>query len=157
MAINLELSNCCPSSAQLVAMSGPSSSMSPTVDSSAASTWVFPQSTAYAVRDYQVNICKQALVLNTLVCLPTGLGKTLIAAVVMYNYYRWFPHGKIAKYRKVVFILRWFNHRFIGVHRKSDILSANQAAGKPADSCLLQHYYWRTGRGYRTFGRKCCC
>lgn len=28
---------------------------------------------------------------NTLVCLPTGLGKTLIAAVVMYNHYRWFP------------------------------------------------------------------
>jgi Fanconi anemia group M protein len=32
---------------------------------------------------------------NTLVSLPTGLGKTLIAAVVMYNYYRWFPTGKI--------------------------------------------------------------
>jgi Fanconi anemia group M protein len=29
------------------------------------------------------------------VSLPTGLGKTLIAAVVMYNYYRWFPEGKI--------------------------------------------------------------
>ena len=27
--------------------------------------------------------------------LPTGLGKTLIAAVVMYNYYRWFPTGKV--------------------------------------------------------------
>lgn len=24
-----------------------------------------------------------------------GLGKTFIAAVVMYNYYRWFPKGKI--------------------------------------------------------------
>jgi ERCC4-related helicase len=32
---------------------------------------------------------------NTLVSLPTGLGKTLIAAVVMYNYYRWFPTGKV--------------------------------------------------------------
>ncbi len=27
-------------------------------------------------------------------CLPTGLGKTFIAAVVMYNYYRWFPEGR---------------------------------------------------------------
>lgn len=27
--------------------------------------------------------------------LPTGLGKTFIAAVVMYNFYRWYPHGKI--------------------------------------------------------------
>ena len=32
---------------------------------------------------------------NTLVCLPTGMGKTLIAAVVMYNFYRWFPKGQI--------------------------------------------------------------
>jgi Fanconi anemia group M protein len=29
------------------------------------------------------------------VCLPTGLGKTFIAAVVMYNFYRWFPSGKV--------------------------------------------------------------
>ena len=32
-----------------------------------------------------------ALLTNTLVCLPTGLGKTLIAAVVMHNFCRWFP------------------------------------------------------------------
>lgn len=30
-----------------------------------------------------------------MVCLPTGLGKTLIATNVMYNYYRWFPSGII--------------------------------------------------------------
>lgn len=29
------------------------------------------------------------------VSLPTGLGKTFIAAVIMYNYYRWYPLGKI--------------------------------------------------------------
>lgn len=45
------------------------------------------------VRDYQFNITKTALFSNTLVALPTGLGKTLIAAVVMYNYFRWFPEG----------------------------------------------------------------
>lgn len=27
--------------------------------------------------------------------LPTGLGKTFIAAVVMYNFYRWYPSGKV--------------------------------------------------------------
>eukprot|EP00826_Nyctotherus_ovalis_P010427 TRINITY_DN12748_c0_g5_i1.p1 TRINITY_DN12748_c0_g5~~TRINITY_DN12748_c0_g5_i1.p1 ORF type:complete len:704 (+),score=175.44 TRINITY_DN12748_c0_g5_i1:47-2113(+) len=32
---------------------------------------------------------------NTLVCLPTGLGKTFIAATVMYNYYRWFREGLV--------------------------------------------------------------
>ncbi len=40
-------------------------------------------------------IAKKALVKNTLVSLPTGQGKTFIAAVVMYNFYRWFPSGKV--------------------------------------------------------------
>lgn len=47
------------------------------------------------MRDYQLNIVKTCLYQNTLVSLPTGLGKTFIAAVVMYNFYRWFPSGKI--------------------------------------------------------------
>lgn len=29
------------------------------------------------------------------VSLPTGLGKTFIAAVIMYNFYRWYPLGKV--------------------------------------------------------------
>lgn len=62
------------------------------VDSEASRTWQYP--TNYSVRQYQLDICRQALFSNTLVCLPTGLGKTLIAAVVMHNYYRWFPEGK---------------------------------------------------------------
>jgi len=33
---------------------------------------------------------------NTLVALPTGLGKTFIAAVVILNYFNWFPQGKSA-------------------------------------------------------------
>ncbi|CAD5122934.1 DgyrCDS11330 [Dimorphilus gyrociliatus] len=55
--------------------------------------WIYP--TNYPVRDYQYNIVQQALFKNTLVALPTGLGKTFIAAVVMYNFYRWYPSGKI--------------------------------------------------------------
>lgn len=46
-------------------------------------------------REYQFLISKIALFTNTLVALPTGLGKTLIAAVVMLNYFRWFPEGKV--------------------------------------------------------------
>jgi len=38
---------------------------------------------------------RAALTTNSLVCLPTGLGKTLIAAVVMKNFHRWFPQGKV--------------------------------------------------------------
>ena len=56
--------------------------------------WIFPDSAKYPPRPYQLQICEKALFSNTLVCLPTGLGKTLIAAVVMYNYYRWYPSGK---------------------------------------------------------------
>ncbi len=43
----------------------------------------------------QYQITRKALSHNTLVALPTGLGKTLIAAVVMYNYWRWYPTGQI--------------------------------------------------------------
>ncbi|KAJ7949704.1 DEAD/DEAH box RNA helicase family protein [Quillaja saponaria] len=59
----------------------------------AAKTWIYPVNVP--LRDYQFAITKSALFSNTLVALPTGLGKTLIAAVVMYNYFRWFPSGKI--------------------------------------------------------------
>lgn len=36
-------------------------------------------------RDYQYNIIMRCLFQNTLVALPTGLGKTFIAGVVMLN------------------------------------------------------------------------
>ncbi|EFN84892.1 Fanconi anemia group M protein [Harpegnathos saltator] len=62
-------------------------------DLSAGNTWVYPEN--YPVRKYQYNIVETALYHNTLVCLPTGLGKTFIAAVIMYNFWRWFPFGKI--------------------------------------------------------------
>lgn len=57
------------------------------------------------LRDYQFAITKKALFSNTLVALPTGLGKTLIAAVVMYNYFRWFPEGNLI-------IILLLNHTF---------------------------------------------
>jgi hypothetical protein len=65
--------------------------LKPILDPITARNWIYP--TNYPVRQYQLDICQQALFNNTLVCLPTGLGKTLIAAVVMYNFYRWFPEG----------------------------------------------------------------
>ena len=56
--------------------------------------WIYP---AYGerIREYQFRIIVTALYNNTLICLPTGLGKTFIGAAVMYNYYRWFPSGLI--------------------------------------------------------------
>ncbi|KAI9091167.1 hypothetical protein DFS34DRAFT_96665 [Phlyctochytrium arcticum] len=63
------------------------------IDLEAAKSWIYP--TNVSVRDYQYNIVGQCLHVNTLVALPTGLGKTFIAAVVMFNFFRWFPDGKI--------------------------------------------------------------
>ncbi|KAK3844377.1 MAG: hypothetical protein J3R72DRAFT_77715 [Linnemannia gamsii] len=64
-----------------------------TIDNRAILTWQYPIN--YPKRDYQYNIIRRALFTNTLVSLPTGLGKTFIAAVVMLNYFRWFPKSKI--------------------------------------------------------------
>jgi hypothetical protein len=58
-------------------------------DPEAALTWIYPRDVPE--RSYQVAAITTALLQNTLVCLPTGLGKTMIAAVVMHNFARWFP------------------------------------------------------------------
>jgi ATP-dependent DNA helicase MPH1 len=47
------------------------------------------------IRDYQFSIVKSGLFSNTLVSLPTGLGKTFIAATIMLNFYRWTQTAKI--------------------------------------------------------------
>jgi ERCC4-related helicase len=62
---------------------------------SASETWEFPRHRDYPERPYQLAIVQTALFHNTLVSLPTGLGKTFIAAVVMHNYRRWFPDGTV--------------------------------------------------------------
>ncbi|XP_043481439.1 protein PFC0760c [Leptopilina heterotoma] len=62
-------------------------------DLSAGNVWVYPEN--YPTREYQFAIVKKSLYRNTLVCLPTGLGKTFIAAVLMYNFWRWYPKGKV--------------------------------------------------------------
>lgn len=64
----------------------------------AALTWVYP--TNKPKRAYQEAMVETGLFANTLICLPTGLGKTLIAAVIMYNFYRcaaiaWVANGTV--------------------------------------------------------------
>ncbi|BAH95116.1 Os11g0180500 [Oryza sativa Japonica Group] len=56
------------------------------------------------VREYQKKFVEKALFTNTLVALPTGLGKTFIAAVVMYNYFRWFPEGNFLYHAGTFFL-----------------------------------------------------
>ncbi|XXQ37009.1 DNA helicase [Plasmodiophora brassicae] len=45
-------------------------------------------------REYQVKCVMAAVKHNSLVALPTGLGKTFIAAVLISNMLRWYPTGK---------------------------------------------------------------
>lgn len=64
------------------------------LDEEAMKIWVYPTNLG-TVRDYQFNIVSRSLFHNTLVALPTGLGKTFIAATVMLNYYRWTTDAQI--------------------------------------------------------------
>lgn len=52
-------------------------------DQEASKTFVYPVQADKPLRVYQYNIVQSALYKNTLVSLPTGLGKTFIAACVM--------------------------------------------------------------------------
>lgn len=62
-------------------------------DRFAGRTWIYPNN--MPIRTYQQTAVTKGLFKNTLVVLPTGFGKTFIAAVIMYNFYRWYPEGKI--------------------------------------------------------------
>ena len=58
------------------------------LDLEALKTWVYPTNLG-SIRDYQYSIVAKGLYHNLLVALPTGLGKTFIAATVMLNWFRW--------------------------------------------------------------------
>ncbi|WRT70898.1 uncharacterized protein IL334_007897 [Kwoniella shivajii] len=62
-------------------------------NSATIGTYIYP--TNRSKRDYQYDIIRACFKDNCLVALPTGLGKTFVAGVVMLNFYRWFPTGKI--------------------------------------------------------------
>ena len=110
------------------------------LDTEAVQEWVFPQTEDYPVREYQYNICKQALFHNTLVVLPTGLGKTLIASVVMYNFYKWYPSSLIvfcAPTRPLVTQQVDACYKIMGIPRSQTILLDGDV--KPGDRESL---YW---------------
>ncbi|KZF25957.1 P-loop containing nucleoside triphosphate hydrolase protein [Xylona heveae TC161] len=64
------------------------------LDPEALKTWVYPTNLG-TIRDYQFNITQRGLYHNLLVALPTGLGKTFIAATIMLNWFRWAPESQI--------------------------------------------------------------
>ncbi|KAJ6119203.1 ATP-dependent DNA helicase mph1 [Penicillium sp. IBT 18751x] len=56
--------------------------------------WWYPTNLG-TIRDYQFNITQKGLYHNLLVALPTGLGKTFIAATIMLNWFRWTKDSQI--------------------------------------------------------------
>ncbi|KAF6257093.1 P-loop containing nucleoside triphosphate hydrolase protein [Scenedesmus sp. NREL 46B-D3] len=95
-------------------------------------TWLYPAMPP--PREYQFHIAWTATLHNTLACLPTGLGKTLIAAVVMYNFYRWFPMGKvvfITPTRPLVEQQFQACKAFMGIHKVRGL-----PAGPAAATCI---------------------
>jgi ERCC4-related helicase len=64
------------------------------LDREAMNTWVYPTNLG-RIRDYQFNIVQRGLFHNLLVALPTGLGKTFIAATIMLNWFRWTTEAQI--------------------------------------------------------------
>ncbi|KAI9866589.1 MAG: 3'-5' DNA helicase [Trichoglossum hirsutum] len=64
------------------------------LDKEAMETWVYPINLG-TIRDYQFNIVQKGLFHNLLVALPTGLGKTFIAATIMLNWFRWTKDAQI--------------------------------------------------------------
>ena len=64
------------------------------LDKDALDTWVYPTNLG-AIRDYQYNIASSGLYNNLLVALPTGLGKTFIAATIMLNWFRWTKNAQM--------------------------------------------------------------
>ncbi|KAK7541050.1 uncharacterized protein J3D65DRAFT_567588 [Phyllosticta citribraziliensis] len=64
------------------------------LDQEALETWVYPTNIG-TIRDYQYNIVHRGLFHNLLVALPTGLGKTFIAATVMLNWLRWTKKAQV--------------------------------------------------------------
>lgn len=64
------------------------------LDTEAMKSWVYPTNLG-TTRDYQFNIVHKGLYHNLLVALPTGLGKTFIAATIMLNWFRWTKDAQI--------------------------------------------------------------
>lgn len=64
------------------------------LDREALATWVYPTNLG-TIREYQYSIVARGLYHNLLVALPTGLGKTFIAATIMLNWFRWTTDAQI--------------------------------------------------------------
>lgn len=100
------------------------------LDDKAMETWVYPTNLG-TIRDYQYNIVSRSLFHNTLVALPTGLGKTFIAATVMLNYYRWTKKAQIvfmAPTKPLIAQQMDACYHIVGIPRQDTVLMTGETA-----------------------------
>jgi ATP-dependent DNA helicase MPH1 len=117
------------------------------LDANAMATWVYPTNLG-TVRDYQFNIVARSLFHNTLVALPTGLGKTFIAATVMLNYYRWTKDAQIvfmAPTKPLIAQQMEACYGIVGIPRRDTVLMTGETApGRRTDEWLERRVFFMT-------------
>ena len=96
------------------------------IDKLSAKRWLFPLN--QPKRDYQFNIVRKCLFENTLVALPTGLGKTFIAGVVMLNCK--------GMHRVLVFIAYASPSLYLVSRGQSCLCCADKASRRAANRCM---------------------
>ena len=117
------------------------------LDQEAMKTWVYPTNLG-TIRDYQFNIVARGLYHNLLVALPTGLGKTFIAATIMLNWFRWTKDAQIvfvAPTRPLVSqqVQACFN--IVGIPRSATtLLTGSTAPGLRAEEWLTKRVFFMT-------------
>lgn len=120
-------------------------------DREACKTFVYP--TNKSLRKYQYDIIAKAFFTDTLVALPTGLGKTFLAAVLMYNFYRWFPKGKIifmAPSRPLVTQQISACHGIVGIPLKDAVeLTGKDPADRRAEAWAKRRVFYCTPQTVR--------
>ena len=117
------------------------------LDSKALETWVYPTNLG-TTRDYQFNIVARSLFHNTLVALPTGLGKTFIAATVMLNYYRWTSNAQIvfmAPTKPLIAQQMEACFHIVGISRNDTVLMTGESSpGIRAEEWLQRRVFFMT-------------
>ena len=110
-----------------------------------AKHWVYPLN--HPKRDYQYNIVKNCLFENTVVALPTGLGKTFIAGVVMLNCE--FP---TMPFRHYALNFDISNRLSLVSRRQSGLCCAYKTARGTTNRCLSSGLWDSRQRCCRTYG-----
>ncbi|EEP81882.1 conserved hypothetical protein [Uncinocarpus reesii 1704] len=109
--------------------------------------WIFPGNLG-SKREYQFNIAHRALFHNLLVALPTGLGKTFIAATVMLNWFNWTKDAQIvfvAPTKPLVSQQVDACFHIVGIPRsKTTLLTGNTAPGIRAEEWQSKRVFFMT-------------